>query len=66
MNVYSKSLTHTQLIAVKLSAHSENDVVILLDEMYLQTQVQFGGKSMIGGDGDLNMFKSILCFMVVR
>ena len=42
-----------------------NDVVILLDEMYLQTQVQFDGKSVIGCDGDLNMFKSILCFMVV-
>ena len=42
-----------------------NDVVILLDEMYLQTQVQFDGKSVIGCDGDLNMFKSKLCFMVV-
>ena len=41
------------------------DVVILLDEMYLQTQAQFDGKSVIGCDGDLNMFKSILCFMVV-
>ena len=42
-----------------------NDVVIQLDEMYLQTQVQFDGKSVIGCDGDLNIFKSILCFMVV-
>ena len=42
-----------------------NDVVILLDEMYLHTQVQFDGKSVIGCDGDLNMFKSILCLMVV-
>ena len=33
--------------------------------MYLQTQVQFDGKSVIGCDGDLNMFKSTLCFMVV-
>ena len=42
-----------------------NDVVILLDEMYLQTQVQFNGKSVIGCDSDLNVFKSVLCFMVV-
>ena len=42
-----------------------NDVVILLDEMYLQTQVQFDGKSVIGCDSDPNMFKSVLCFMVV-
>ena len=33
--------------------------------MYLQTQVQFDEKSVIGCDSDLNMFKSILCFMVV-
>ena len=33
--------------------------------MYLQTQVQFDGKNVIGCDSDLNMFKSILYFMVV-
>ena len=33
--------------------------------MYLQTQVQFDGKSVIRCASDLNMFKSILCFMVV-
>ena len=31
-----------------------NDIVIPLDEMYLQTQVQFDGKGVIGSDGDLS------------
>ena len=42
-----------------------NDVVILLDELNLQQQVQFDGQTIIGCNEDLQMFKSILCFMVM-
>ena len=42
-----------------------NDVVLLLDEMHLQQQVQFDGRDLIGCNENLEMFKSILCFMVV-
>ena len=42
-----------------------NDVVILLDEMHLQQQVQFDGQTIIGCNEDLQMFKSILCFMAM-
>ena len=42
-----------------------NDIVLLLDEMYLQPQVNFERKTLIGCDQDLDLFKSILSFMVI-
>ena len=42
-----------------------NDIVILLDEMHLQSQVQFDGHTLIGCNADMDMYTSILCFMVV-
>ena len=42
-----------------------NDIVLLLDEMYLQPQVNFDRKTLIGCDQDLDLFKSILSFMVI-
>ena len=42
-----------------------NDVAILLDEMHLQSQVQFSGHTLVGCNPDLEMYTSILCFMVV-
>ena len=42
-----------------------NDIAILLDEMHLQAQVQFDGHTLIGCNADLEMYTSILCFMVV-
>ena len=42
-----------------------NDIVLLLDEMYLQPQVQFTGTTLIGCDDNLKVYKSILTFMVV-
>ena len=42
-----------------------NDIVLLLDEMYLQPQVQFTGTTLIGCDHNLEMYKSILTFMVI-
>ena len=42
-----------------------NDITILLDEMHLQSQVQFDGRPLIGCNADLEMYTSVLCFMVV-
>ena len=42
-----------------------DDVVLLLDEMYIQQEVQYDGRDLIGCDAELQMLKSILCFMVV-
>ena len=42
-----------------------NDIVLLLDEMYLQPQVQFTGTTLIGCDDNLKVYKRILTFMVV-
>ena len=42
-----------------------NDTVLLLDEMYLQQEVQYDGRELTGCDSDLEMYISILCFMVV-
>ena len=33
--------------------------------MYLQQQVQYDGRDLTGCDSELQMYKSILCFMVV-
>ena len=58
------------MIQVKLLSLKENslfseDVILLLDEMYLQQEVQYDGRDLTGCDSDLKMYKSILCFMVV-
>ena len=37
----------------------------MLDEMYLQQEVQYDGRELTGCDSNLQMYKSILCFMVV-
>ena len=42
-----------------------NDIAILLDEMHLQSQVAVDGHTLIGCDADMDMYTSILCFMVV-
>ena len=42
-----------------------NDIAILLDEMHLQSQIQFDGRTLIGCNADLEMYTSILCFMVI-
>ena len=41
------------------------DVILLLDEMYLQQEVQYDGRDLTGCDSDLKMYNSILCFVVV-
>ena len=42
-----------------------NDIAILIDEMHLQSQVQFDGLTLVGCNADLEMYTSIICFMVV-
>ena len=42
-----------------------NDVALLLDEMHLQQQVKFDGQDIIGCNENLEMFKSILCLMII-
>ena len=42
-----------------------NNIAILLDEMHLQSQVQFDGHTLVGCNADLEMYTSVLCFMVV-
>ena len=43
----------------------DKDVVFLLDEIYIQKDVQYDGGKLIGADGDGNMFKGIMTFMIV-
>ena len=53
------------LLSVKENSLFSEDVILLLDEMYLQQEVQYDGRDLTGCDSDLKMYKSILCFMVV-
>ena len=42
-----------------------SDDVLLLDKMYIQQEVQYDGRDLIGCNSGLQIYKSILCFMVV-
>ena len=42
-----------------------DDAVLMLVEMYIQQQVQYDGRDLTGCNSELQMYKSILCFMVV-
>ena len=53
------------MISLKENSLYGEDVVLLLDEMYLQQQVQYDGRDLIGCDSEIQIYKSILCFMVV-
>ena len=65
-NLKSESIDSiSALCKLRDEGFSGNDVVLLLDEMHLQQQVQFDGRDLIGCNENLEMFKSILCFMVV-
>ena len=41
------------------------DAILLLDEIYLQQQVQYDGQTLTGCDCNFQMYHSILCYMVV-
>ena len=43
----------------------DKDVVLLIDEMYLQKEMQFQQGKLIGCDNDGNLFKGIMTFMIV-
>ena len=58
-------ITNDALCLLRNNGLIGNDIVLLLDEMYLQPQVQFTGTTLIGCDDNLEMYKSILTFMVV-
>ena len=57
--------TSKALLTLKENSLFSEDVIFLLDEMYLQQEVQYDGFKLIGCDSELKMYKSILCFMVV-
>ena len=55
------------LKAVKVLLEQEKidkDIVLLLDEIYLQKDVDYSGGKMIGCDEDGNMFKGVMTFMI--
>jgi len=41
------------------------DIVLMIDEMYLQKSVEYSSGEMIGCDEDDSMFKGIVGFMIV-
>ena len=43
----------------------DKDVVLLLDEIYIQKEAQYVGGEYIGADGDGNLFKGVMVFMIV-
>ena len=57
--------TFKALISLRENSLLSNDAVLLLDEMYLQHEVQYDGRDLSGCDSKLQMYKSVLCFMVV-
>ena len=45
--------------------HIDKDVVLLVDEIYIQKEGQYVGGEYIGADGDGKLFKGIVVFMIV-
>ena len=41
------------------------DVVLMFDEMYLQKREEYAGGELVGADTDGNLYKGIVCFMIV-
>ena len=57
--------TSKGLCALRDNLLFSDNVVLLLDKMYIQQEVQYDGRELIGCNSELQMYKSILCFMVV-
>ena len=57
--------TSKGLVSLRENSLFSNDTVLLLDEMYVQKEVQYDGRDLTGCNSALEMYKSILCFMVV-
>ena len=45
--------------------HMDKDVVLLVDEIYIQKEGQYVGGEYIGADGDGKLFKGVVVFMIV-
>ena len=41
------------------------DLILMVDEMYLQKAVQYQAREYVGGDEEGNLYKGIVAFMVV-
>ena len=65
LSILVKARIFSHSVKVRENSSLSNDTVLLLDEMYLQREVQYDGKELTGCDSNLLMYKSILCFMVV-
>ena len=44
----------------------DKDIILTLDEIYLQKEAQYNGGRMVGVDADGNMFKGVTTFMINR
>ena len=42
-----------------------SDIILIIDEMYLQKSVQYHGGHFVGQDEDGNLYKGIVVFMIV-
>jgi hypothetical protein len=43
----------------------DKDVILMIDEIYIQKDVQYQGGKLIGTDEDGNLFKGVMTFMIV-
>ena len=57
--------TSKGLVLLRDNSLFSSDAVLFLDEMYIEQQVPYDGRELTGCDLELQMYKSILCFMVV-
>ena len=49
------------------SNSSSKDIILMFDEMCLQKREEYaGGELLTGTDHDDNLYKGIMCFMIVR
>ena len=51
-------------VKVVLDQEKTGDVVLLLEEIYLQKDVQYQGGKLVGVDSEENFFKGVMAFMI--
>ena len=52
-------------IALKKDGKISEDICLLFDEMYLQKCEEYFGDELIGSDENGELYKEIVCFMIV-
>ena len=52
--------------ALKKDGKISEDICLLFDEMYLQKCEEYFGGELIGSDENGELYKEIVCFMIVR